>query len=89
MSSAAWTNSLTTAMRKPALLWQRMVRFWPVVRFARTPRRLRVVETLQLGEKRQLLVVSAGKRKLLIGAATNFLATLAELQPDEKEADTE
>ena len=89
MSSAAWTNALTVAIRQPGLLWQRLARLWPAVRFVRTPRRLRVIETLQLGEKRQLLVVSAGKRELLIGTAANFLATLAELQPAERDADTE
>lgn len=43
-------------------------------------RQLRVSETLSLGEKRQLLIVECGDRQLLIGAAGNFLTTLAELQ---------
>ena len=48
---------------------------------SRPVRRLRVSETLSLGEKRQLLLVECGDRQLLIGAAGNFLATLAELRP--------
>ena len=45
----------------------------------RPPRRLRVAESLAIGEKRQLLIIECGDRRLLIGAAANFLATLAEL----------
>ena len=44
----------------------------------RPQRRLRVSETLALGDKRQLLIVQYGDRQLLIGAAGNFLTTLAE-----------
>ena len=86
MNLAAWTNA-AVAMRQPVSFWQRLARLWPAVRFARPPRRLRVIETLQLGEKRQLLVVSIGNRELLIGAAPNLMATLAELKSGEKEAD--
>jgi flagellar biogenesis protein FliO len=50
---------------------------------ART-RQLRVRETLALGEKRQLLIVECGEQRLLIGAAGNYMATLAELPPSEK-----
>lgn len=89
MNSAQELNAITVAIRKPGLLWERLARLWPALRFARASRRLRVIETLQLGEKRQLLVVSFGERELLIGAAANFLAKLAELQPAEKEVDAE
>ena len=62
--------------------WQRLGTPWPAVfRLARPRKRLRVLETLQLGEKRQLLVVAVGERQLLVGAAANFLATLAEVEP--------
>lgn len=69
--------------------WREAQRTW-VVRWgrklmqrlqARPARRLRVSETLSLGEKRQLLLVECGDRQLLIGAAGNFLTTLAELRP--------
>src|SRR4051794_25400142 len=56
-------------------LWSRLQQSFP----GRTVRRLRVRETLALGDKRQLLIVECGERQLLIGAAGNFLTTLAEL----------
>jgi flagellar biogenesis protein FliO len=58
---------------------RRLARYWAVVRVEHTPRQLRVRETLQIGEKRQLLVVDVGGRQLLIGAAGNCLTMLAEL----------
>ena len=70
-------------------LWQRLAGLWRAVRFSHAPKRLRVLETLQLGEKRQLLGVAVGERELLVGAAANFLATLAELPAEEKEPDAE
>ena len=63
-------------------LWQRLVSASAKIRLAlpsRPVRRLRVQETLALGDKRQLLIVECGDRQLLIGAAGNFLTTLAEL----------
>src|SRR5437762_3097861 len=56
-------NSRMTAV------WQRLSRYWSVIRIERAPRQLHVRETLQIGEKRQLLVVDVGERQLLIGAA--------------------
>lgn len=80
--------------RRTGRLWLKLSQLWTAVHFSRPPRRLRVVETLQLGEKRQLLVVSVDDRKLLVGAAANFLGTLAELpaeaaKNDAKEPETE
>ena len=63
-----------------ASVWHRLSRYWAVVRIERAPRQLRIRETLQLGEKRQLLVVDACGRQLLIGAAGNCLTVLAELE---------
>ncbi|HEY7352458.1 MAG TPA: flagellar biosynthetic protein FliO [Terriglobales bacterium] len=49
-------------------------------RFTKGPARLlRVRETLTLGEKRQLLLLDCGKRRLLIGTAGNYIAKIAEL----------
>lgn len=56
-------------------LWARLQRSLP----GRPARRLRIRETLALGDKRQLLIVECGERQLLIGAAGNFLTMLAEL----------
>jgi flagellar biogenesis protein FliO len=75
-------NSRMTAV------WQRLSRYWSVIRIDRAPRQLHVSETLQIGEKRQLLVVDVGERQLLIGAAGNCLTMLAELDgPSKSEAD--
>ena len=71
-----------------AAVWQRLSRYWSVIRIDRAPRQLHVSETLQIGEKRQLLVVDVGERQLLIGAAGNCLTMLAELDgPSKSEAD--
>jgi flagellar biogenesis protein FliO len=69
--------------RKPnslvATLRSRIWRYWAVIRTPAAPRQLRVRETLQIGDKRQLMVVDVGERQLLIGAAGNCLTMLAEL----------
>lgn len=46
----------------------------------RRTRRLTLVETLSLGEKRQLFIVKCGSRELLVGGTGNFLGTLAVLE---------
>jgi flagellar biogenesis protein FliO len=51
---------------------------------ARSTKLLRVRETLAIGEKRQLLIVQCGEKRLLIGAAGNCLTMLAELAPSDK-----
>lgn len=71
-----------------AAVWQKLLRYWSVIRIERAPRQLHVRETLQIGEKRQLLVVQVGERQLLIGAAGNCLTMLAELEgPSKMQAD--
>lgn len=63
----------------PVSIWKRLRISLQSRLRERRQRRLRVCETLALGDKRQLLIVECGKRQLLIGAAGNFLATLADL----------
>ena len=63
----------------PVSIWQRLRISVQSRLRERRRRRLRVCETLALGDKRQLLIIECGKRELLIGAAGNFLTTLAEL----------
>ena len=86
-ATVAWANGV-------GALREKLARWWTTVGFQRAPKRLRVLETLQIGEKRQLLVVSVDDRELVVGAAANFLATLAELpteaaKNDAKEPETE
>jgi flagellar biogenesis protein FliO len=75
-------------LRKPnsalAALWIRLQRYWRVIRTPALARQLRVRETLQIGDKRQLMVVEVGERQLLIGAAGNCLTMLAELDRHSK-----
>jgi len=63
------------------LAW--IARWWAEIRRNRPVRRLRIAETLAIGEKRQLLIVDCGERQFLVGAAGNFLTTLAELKTQE------
>ena len=76
--------------REPNLLMntlrQRLRRYWSVIRTPVPARQLRVRETLQIGDKRQLMVIAVGERQLLIGAAGNCLTMLAEL---DRESTTE
>jgi flagellar biogenesis protein FliO len=67
-----------------AVLRLRLRRYWTVIRTPASPRQLRVRETLQIGDKRQLMVVDVGERQLLIGAAGNCLTMLAELDRHSK-----
>jgi hypothetical protein len=77
-----WRDGNYAALRARDFLWLRVISLWARLQQSlrnRTVRRLRVRETLALGDKRQLLIVECGERQLLIGAAGNFLTMLAEL----------
>jgi flagellar biogenesis protein FliO len=63
------------AMRKTL---QRLMSLCPLSR-PRPPRRLRLCENLQLGERRFLSVVEFGQQKFLVGGTANSLAMLAVL----------
>ena len=58
-------------------IWAWVTRYFAEKRPAR---QLRVKETLSIGDKRQLLIVECGSRRMLIGAAGNFITTLANLE---------
>ena len=60
-------------------VWAWITRSFAEMRRKRPVRQLRVKESLSIGEKRQLLIVECGSRRMLIGAAGNFLTTLANL----------
>jgi flagellar biogenesis protein FliO len=51
------------------------------VRFEQMRKRLRVCESLSLGEKRFVALIEVDGEQFLIGGATSGLATLARLQP--------
>jgi flagellar biogenesis protein FliO len=58
-------------------LWQRMARLCH-----RAPRRLRLQETLPLGEHRFVAVIEFESRRLLIGGTPSSLVLLAHLDSD-------
>jgi len=61
-------------------IWAWITRSFAEMQRKRPVRQLRVKETLSIGEKRQLLIVECGSRRMLIGVAGNFLTTLANLE---------
>jgi len=78
----SWRDKSYQAPPARNFLWGTVISLWACLRRSfrsRPVRRLRVRETLALGDKRQLLIVECGERQLLIGAAGNFLTMLAEL----------
>ena len=79
-------SHLVTARLSGEGLWARFCALAQRMFSQRAPRKLRVSETLALGEKRQLMIVECGGRQLLIGAAGNFLTTLAELHAETDES---
>ncbi|HXZ39118.1 MAG TPA: flagellar biosynthetic protein FliO [Terriglobales bacterium] len=60
---------------------QRLTSLFPFCR-SRPPRRLRLCENLQLGERRFLSVVEFGHQKFLVGGTASSLAMLAVLPGD-------
>jgi flagellar biogenesis protein FliO len=56
-------------------LWQAL----PSVRMRRTPRQLRLCESLSLGEKRLVAVIQYEDQKFLVGGSAHSLALLARL----------
>lgn len=65
-------------------LWQRVARL-----SRRTPRRLRLRETLPLGEHRFVAVIEFERTRLLIGGTPSSLVLLAHLDSDPAAADTD
>jgi hypothetical protein len=62
-------------------LWLDVALAWiATLRPTRTPRRLRLCETVSLGEKRFAAVVEFEDRRFLVGGAATSVSLLAELQ---------
>jgi len=66
---------MATSLQFPRLDWRRWWRARP-----RRERRLRLVETLALGERRFVAVVSLDGREYLVGGTPSSLALLSELE---------
>jgi hypothetical protein len=71
-------------------LWLRARRWWlRITGLARRPaRRLRLCESLPLGDRRFLALVECGQARFLVGGTSASLVLLARLQP-EREAEKE
>jgi len=91
-SSAHQTSDLLDAASDMesmgSTLWARIVGAFSKVSIHRTPRRLRICETISLGEKRLVAVVQCEHRRFLIGATAHHIALLQTLD-GEKPIDPE
>ena len=54
---------------------------------ARPPRRMKLIETLQLGGKRQLMLVACDGRRYLVGAGGDSVQSIAEMSTAIAESD--
>ncbi|MGD0929814.1 MAG: flagellar biosynthetic protein FliO [Candidatus Korobacteraceae bacterium] len=59
--------------------WASLWRALPAVRVRRAPRRLRLCESLSLGEKRLVAVIQYEDQKFLVGGGAGSVALLARL----------
>jgi len=73
-----------TTIAFPGSFWSRnWRRLLSLARGTRPVKRLRLSETLQLGERRFLAVVEFERQRFLIGGTANSIAMLSELKRDE------
>jgi flagellar biogenesis protein FliO len=69
---------ITPAPLRPTW-WERMLGVFAAVRVSRKPRRLRLCESLSLGEKRFVAVIQYEGQQFLIGGGSSSLNLLARL----------
>ena len=75
-------NAVSRAITPPGAAWVALKNIWQWTRRAvkaRKTRRLRVCETLSLGERRFLAVIEFDRQEFLVGGSGNSLALLARL----------
>jgi len=88
-------HSNTEPLELPALqrktFRQNLARAWDwtrkLVGSRRSEKRLRVCETVSLGEKRFVAVIEVDGEQFLVGGASSSVATLARLEPSQKFSD--
>jgi hypothetical protein len=75
--------------RKTILAWVETAWSWALKQLGSNPtkKRLRVCETVSLGEKRFVAVIEADGEQFLVGGAATSVATLARLQPTQEFSD--
>jgi len=59
--------------------WKLIRQLLPEVRVRKAPRRLRVCESVSLGEKRMVAIIQCEGQKLLIGGGASSVSLLARL----------
>ena len=76
-------ETVTESSHNPALLrptwWERLLGLFASVRVGRKPRRLRLCESLSLGEKRFVAVIQYEGQQFLVGGGAGSLNLLARL----------
>jgi flagellar biogenesis protein FliO len=76
-------NAVSRAVPPPGAAWVALKNIWQWTRRAvkaRKTRRLRVCETLSLGERRFLAVIEFDRQEFLVGGTGSSLELLAQLQ---------
>ncbi len=84
MATRALQFSTSTLRSQLAALWDRLLRI-----SRRAPRRLRLCESLPLGERRFVAVVEFEKTRFLVGGTASSLVLLSRLQDSAARTDDE
>jgi len=79
-ATTAKAGSPVAALR--STLWGRFRKTILAIRVNRTPRRLRLCESVSLGEKRVVAVIQYETQKFLVGAGAHSVSLLARLGED-------
>lgn len=78
MNEAVTSPRITLASLRPTW-WERLLEMFASVRVSRKPRRLRLCESLSLGEKRFVAVIQYEGQQFLVGGSAGSLSLLARL----------
>jgi hypothetical protein len=83
------TKPTTEPRPRGIVAWVEAAWNWALKRLRsnQTKKRLRVCETISLGEKRFVAVIEADGEQFLVGGAATSMATLAHLQPSHEFSD--
>ena len=74
MTAQVWKAASGTLWPRARVLWERMGRM-----SRRTPKRLRLCESLPLGERRFVAVIEFEQSRFLVGGTSSSLVLLADL----------
>lgn len=83
MATGIWRLPAAAIKPRARALWDRLLRLG-----RRAPRRLRLCESLALGERRFVAVIEFERRRFLLGGTASSLVLLAQLGPATEGAET-